>query len=468
MSRRFAWFLVLAATSCVRAPAADTASGTPAPAEPPGPIRHVIVVTVDGLVPDAYLRPDAHGLRVPTLRYLFENGAFSAGARSVFPSVTYPSHTSMATGVHPGRHGVVTNVAFDPFETNQGGWRWYTEDLKAVPIWDLARRAGYTTALVSWPATVGAKASYVFPEYWRARSDDDLKLVRVLTTPRLLDEVSRSHPDLWARLLPKGKDGVVSEPDDEAICDIALHLISRERPHLTMLHLVKVDEAQHAHGLWSAEATYAIENADRQLGRLLSAVHDNGTWSNAAIIVASDHGFAGVTRRVRPGVVLREAGLVHLDQDKHPIDWKAAFLPSSGSAYVYLRSPEDAATAAEVSRVLSELQKRPDAGIARTYDRDQIRAMGGDPNAFLALEAADGVYFGGGYADEYEMPAKLVATHGYDPERADMRASLLLLGPGIRRGPLADARLVDIAPTAASWLGLRMPDVDGRVLVTPK
>jgi predicted AlkP superfamily pyrophosphatase or phosphodiesterase len=193
MLRRLSIVLALSASACVRAPASEGAPGAPPLSEPPGPIRHVILVTVDGLLPDAYLHPDAHGLRVPALRYLMANGAFSRGARSVFPSVTYPSHTSMATGVQPGRHGVVTNVAFDPLETNQGGWRWYAEDLKSAPIWDVARRAGYTTALVSWPATVGASATWLFPEYWRARSDDDLKLVRALSTPRLLDDVARAR-----------------------------------------------------------------------------------------------------------------------------------------------------------------------------------------------------------------------------------------------------------------------------------
>jgi predicted AlkP superfamily pyrophosphatase or phosphodiesterase len=467
MLRRFAGVVLLFAGACARSPAADTALDAPAAAEPPGPLRHVILVTVDGLVPEAYLHPDAHGLRVPALRYLVANGAVSPGARSVFPSVTYPSHTSMATGVNPGRHGIVSNGAFDPLEKNLGGWRWYAEDLQAVPIWELARRAGYKTALVSWPVTVGAKATWLFPEYWRARTEDDAKLLRALTTPRLLDDVGRSHADLARRLFPEAKKDESPEPQDEAVCDIASDVIARDHPHLTMVHLVEVDQAQHAHGLWSPEATHAIENADRQLGRLLSTVYGAGSWPRSAMIVASDHGFAAVTRRVRPGVLLREAGLVHLDDKDHPVDWKAAVLASSGTAYIYLRSPADAVTAAEVRRILSERQRSEGGGIARIYDRDQIRAAGGDANAFLALEAAQGVYFGSGYAGVYESPAAIAATHGYDPERPEMLASLLLLGPGIRQGPIANACLVDIAPTIASWLGLAMPDVDGRVLVTP-
>ena len=134
-------FAVAAGVAC----AAFVACGSPPPAvapatttnaaaperEPPGPVKHVVVVTIDGLVPDSYLNPAAHGLSVPTLRSLVERGASSDGALSVFPSVTYPSHTTIASGVVPARHGVFTNASFDPLDKNQDAWRWYAEDVTA-------------------------------------------------------------------------------------------------------------------------------------------------------------------------------------------------------------------------------------------------------------------------------------------------------------------------------------------------
>src|SRR6187402_862784 len=135
---------------CARAPS-SAAAPVPAAATPPGPIRHVIVVTIDGLKPESYLAPDAHGLRVPNLRRLVLDGASSDGAGTVFPSVTYPAHTSIATGVSPGQHGIVANRAFDPLEKNQEGWRWYAEDVKVPRVWDLASDAGYSSAVINWP-----------------------------------------------------------------------------------------------------------------------------------------------------------------------------------------------------------------------------------------------------------------------------------------------------------------------------
>src|SRR5688572_3432184 len=78
------------------------------------PARIAILVTVDGLMPEAYTAPDQRGLAVPTLRSLARNGAWASGARPVMPTVTYPAHTTLATGVEPGRHGIVSNRAFDP------------------------------------------------------------------------------------------------------------------------------------------------------------------------------------------------------------------------------------------------------------------------------------------------------------------------------------------------------------------
>jgi hypothetical protein len=151
-----------------------------------------------------------------------------------------------------------------------------------------------------------------------------------------------------------------------------------------------------------------------------------------------------------------------VNEKNEPVDWKAAVLPSAAQAYVYLRAKDDVATSDAVRRIFSERLAKGE--LARIYDRDAIRAVGGDPNAFLALEAAEGAYFGAGYGGDYDTPAAIAATHGYDPARPAMQASLLLLGPGVARGPLAGARLVDIAPTMARWLGLDMPDVDGRSL----
>jgi predicted AlkP superfamily pyrophosphatase or phosphodiesterase len=417
-----------------------------------------VLVTIDGLMPDAYLHPDAHGLQVPTLRRIALQGAASDGARSAFPSVTYPSHTSMVTGVWPARHGIFTNRAYDPTESNQDGWRWYAEDVRATPVWRLSQQAGYRTAIIHWPVTVGARVTYLVPEFWRAKNDEDRKLLRALATPGLLEAVGSRHPRFWSQFTP-------GELKDEPLADVACDLLGGPAPpHLLLLHLSEVDGAQHRHGLWSRPAHAAIENADAQLARIVQAIAAAGIAADTALVVASDHGFADVAHLIRPGVLLRENGLVNLDVQGHVANWRVAINTSGGSAYFYLRDAQDVAAAETTRRLFRERAARPEGGIARVLDADQIRALGGDPSAFLALEAQVGWSLGGGYAGDLEGPPPYAATHGYDPGLPEMRASLLVQAPGVAPGPIRDAQLVDIAPTIAAWLGLSLGAVDGHAL----
>jgi predicted AlkP superfamily pyrophosphatase or phosphodiesterase len=448
---------VLAFVACAPTEPRPVAAVPGAPHESAGPVQHVILVTLDGLLPDAYEHPDAHGLRIPTLRWLVAHGASSDGALSVFPSVTYPSHTSMTTGVFPGGHGINGNRTFDPLEDDLEGWRWYAEDIQRDPIWRIAERAGLHVGLVHWPVSVGARVTWLVPEYWRAKNDNDRKLLRALSTPGLLESVAAEHAGFWSRYAP---------PDvkDEALTDIATHILATGKPNLLQLHLVEVDGAQHHYGLWSAEAIAAIENDDRQLARIFQSLDAIGLSKDTNVIVASDHGFMNVTTTVRPGVLLREAGLVTVNAKGHVADWKATLVVNSGQAYVYVRDPADAATREALRKIFAAQAATPVSGIGRMYEAEEIRAIGGDPAAFLALEATPGYQMGPGYSDAYVEPSTYRATHGYDPRRPEMHASLLLYGSNIGHGTISGARLVDIAPTIAEWLGLPMPNVDGKSL----
>src|SRR5687768_6858800 len=84
--------------------------------------RHVVMVSVDGLMADYYVQADALGLKVPTLRRLMQEGAWARGVTGVLPTVTYPSHTTLITGVPPRVHGIFFNTIFDPEERSSGAW----------------------------------------------------------------------------------------------------------------------------------------------------------------------------------------------------------------------------------------------------------------------------------------------------------------------------------------------------------
>jgi hypothetical protein len=414
------------------------------------------------MMPETYLRPDAHGLKVPTLREIVRQGSYSEGALSVFPTMTYPAHTTIVTGTNPGTHGIVANGPWDPFDRLRGAVRWYAEDIRVPTLWDAARAKGLTTAIIFWPVTVGAKATAVVPEFWRqkAGTPEDAKLNFALSTPGLLDAVAKHFPDFRAKFVPP-------RAQDESLTDVAVQVMETLRPNLLLLHIFDVDHWAHEDGPFAGRELQALESADQQIARMIAAAKKAGIWSQTALVVVSDHGFLRTTRRVRPGVWLREKGLVTVDEHDQVLSWKAYCLASAGSAYLYVKDKEDQETRKTLLEMFQQAAAKPGTGIGRVLTHEQVVALGGDPEAFLALEAAEGWVIGGGVQGDVISAEVLAADHGYLPERPEMRPSLLVYGPAIGHSKIAGARLIDVAPTIARWLGLKLEKAEGTPLKIP-
>src|SRR5258706_15056490 len=158
----------------------------------------LVMISVDGMRPDYVTSADAHGAKIPQLRRFMKEGSYADGVVGVVPTVTYPSHTTLVTGVWPAKHGILGNTTFDPLQKNSQGWYWYTEDIRVPTLWDAAAGAGRTTGSVQWPVTVGAHITWNIPEFWRANTKDDAKLLRAVSTAGLLvdaDKVIRSYAE---------------------------------------------------------------------------------------------------------------------------------------------------------------------------------------------------------------------------------------------------------------------------------
>jgi predicted AlkP superfamily pyrophosphatase or phosphodiesterase len=445
------WVGSVACAGGSRAPAPVAA--VPAVAAAPAPVRatlgfeRVVIVSVDGLRPDDCAR-------LPVMGELAREGAFAAppeGALSVMPTVTYPAHTSMVTGVVPRRHGITTNSGPDPSADgkNVSGWRWFRSDVRVPTLYDAAFDAGLRTALLQWPVTVGARATALVPEFWIKGVEDDLKVVRLLSTPGLFDRLEQRYPGFSQRYVP-------NKVVDDAVIDAALAIIDPLWPQLMLVHIIEVDGASHQFGPDSTEADAARHSADSQLARLLAALRASPAWPNTVLVVVSDHGFLPVTKQVAPRVQLAARGL----QDRV---WMNS---SGGSAYFYLQAPEDAEAAALTRSMFEELAADAANGIGTVLDRAAIADAGGDADAFLAIEALPGFIVSRDHSGPAVAAASAHArgTHGYLPLRPEMRATMLFYGPKIAPAVLHGARLIDLAPTVAGWLGLHLGETDGRPL----
>jgi predicted AlkP superfamily pyrophosphatase or phosphodiesterase len=138
--------LILAAIASLLAPALPAQQKTPL----------LLVISVDGLRPDYVTSADAHGSSIPNLRRFLTEGSYAEGVQGVVPTATYPSHTTLVTGVWPAKHGIFAKTTFDPLQKDHQGWYWYAEDIRVPTLWDAAKEAGRTTASIQWPVTAGA------------------------------------------------------------------------------------------------------------------------------------------------------------------------------------------------------------------------------------------------------------------------------------------------------------------------
>src|SRR6202035_788380 len=191
----------------------------------------LLMISIDGLRPDYVTGAEAHGAKVPNLRRFLTEGTFADGVQGVIPTVTYPSHTTLVTGVWPAKHGILANTVFDPLQKNREGWYWYAEAIRVPTLWDAAVQAGLTTASVQWPVTVGAHITWNIPEFWRAGTEEDAKLLRAVSTPGLLAEGKAAVGEY--------RGGIDATPEsDEVRGKYAVWILEKKRPGLLTLHLL--------------------------------------------------------------------------------------------------------------------------------------------------------------------------------------------------------------------------------------
>ena len=204
--------------------------------------QHVLLVSIDGLRPDAIAE-----YRAPTLSRLVKEGSYTLAATTILPSKTLPSHTSMLTGEPPDRHGVLWNTAFEDAPGT----------LKIPTVFGQARDHGYRTAAFF------SKAKFSH-----------------LQVPGTLDYSQA----------PGGWFGRWSAA--ETITAVEKHLATA-RPNLLFVHMPDPDNAGHAHGWMSAEYGRGVLAADKAVERLLKAADTAYGTGQYTIIVTADHGGHG-------------------------------------------------------------------------------------------------------------------------------------------------------------------------------
>jgi len=425
--------------------------------------RHVVLVSLDGLA--AYLVDDPK-VPLPTIRKLAKDGAIVDGGMTVSnPSVTWPNHTTLVTGVRPEKHGVLANGVLvrgaAGMPTSIDSNRDQSDLVRIATIVDAAHVAGLSTAEINWPCTRGSQSlDDSFPDVPQSVEHMTPRLRKELIELGLLDDETDAS---FRKISSVGRDHIWTEA--------ACHLIRARKPNLLLVHLLNVDGTHHKHGPQTAEGYTANAYADSCLSRIVSAIDDAGIRDKTTLIVVSDHGFARTPKAIRPNVLLRQAGLLKVDAGKLSTA-DVHVVPEGGIGLVYCTQPGEAAhAAAEFKEMFVGKEGVADVLLPNQYadvGLQHPREYNQSPDAVLV--AKDGYAVSASVDGDTLVASNTeaktsIGSHGFISSQENMKALCVLSGANIRPGShLAPIENIDIAPTIAKLLGVEYPHVDGKPL----
>jgi predicted AlkP superfamily pyrophosphatase or phosphodiesterase len=353
---------------------------------------YVILVSLDGFRYDYAKRYHAEHL----LALAAQGASAPDGMIPAYPSITFPNHYTIVTGLYPEHHGIIANSFYDPARKatynygRDGDGTWYG----GTPIWVLAEQQGMRSASFFW---VG--------------SDSDIQGVR----PTYYLKYDASFPNAkrgeqvltWLRLPPE------------------------QRPHFITLYYSVADQAGHRYGPDSLQVADAVHELDAEIGKLMDGIKDSKLAVD--LIVLADHGMVKV-----------EGPPIHLDQYGLSLSSFATIIEDK----LYPKSENDAQKAYEALRGKSDMFV--------VYRRAQVPAylhFDSNPREGDPVVVPTGPYLISATADTGAPPAGM---HGFDATRMpEMKAIFVAAGPDIRpETTLEPFENVNVYPLIARILGL--------------
>jgi alkaline phosphatase D len=367
--------------------------------------HYVVLVSLDGFRWD-YARRDG----AKYLLALGKQGVWAPeGMLPSYPSLTFPNHYTIVTGLYPEHHGLVANSFYDETKNARYGMSdpksvtdgsWYS----GVPLWSLAESQGMRSACLFWPGSEARIAGYrpTYYLHFDDTLDDNARVEQVLA---------------WLRL-------------PEA-----------DRPHFITLYYAEPDHEGHRFGPDATETRVAVLKVDALMGKLMAGL--DATRLPIDLVVVSDHGMAKT-----------EGGWVTLDQFADLTGFQAV------GSLLYATKEEDRV------RVYNQLKKASEKFVA--YRRKNVPAdlnLNQNPRAGDPVVVATGPYAiraHGPPAGQEDRPPT-VGMHGFDPRKLpEMKPSFFAAGPDILPGKtVAPFENVNLYPWLAHMLGLQAPKSDG-------
>lgn len=352
---------------------------------------YVILVSMDGFRYDY-----AERFQTKNILAMRDQGAAAESIIPSFPSLTFPNHLAIVTGLYPEHHGIVSNIFYDPSRgseyslraaSTEGSWM----GARATPLWMLAEQQHVIAASMFWPMS-DAEIRGARPTYWKLFDDSFPNEKRV---DQVLD---------WLKL-----------PADK-------------RPHFITLYYSDTDHAGHTFGPESQQTAEAAQRVDAMIGKLrqgLDALH-----LPVNLILVSDHGMQDVSEEVALGVDPSEARVI--------VDGPLAL--------IYGRDPES------IQRMYEQLKKNPKLEVHRRGETPAAWHYSENPRSGDLIAVAKGKAIFATIEPRRGTPPK--GMHGYDPRLKSMEGIFYAIGPNVRPMKIGSFENVNVYPFIAKILGL--------------
>lgn len=362
----------------------------------------LILVSIDGFRWDYPTR-----YRMPALERIISEGVKADALIPVFPTLTFPNHYSIATGLYPSRHGLVGNR----FPSVDRQRLYSLSDRKAVedgswyagePIWVAAERAGMVSAAFFFVGTEAA-VDGIRPSHWRSFDASIAGEQRV----------------------------------DQALAWLAMP--AARRPHLITLYFEDVDAASHEHGVDSEQNREAVARIDNYLQRLLDGIGDSPIAAEVTLVIVSDHGQRAYNDDAEPFVIDDVVDLTGVQSVDHgPV------------SFLYFDKP-DIVRAEEMASRINDRWGQGQA-IVRQHAPPRWQLNNSERVADVIAQADPGAAVA---ASRDYLPSLSAGDHGWAPEEKDMHGIFIASGPRLPRGKNINAlSAVDVYPLLLKILDL--------------
>lgn len=418
--------------------------------------KYVVVISFDAVSSE-----DIEILKqMKNFKNLIENGALIKNVESVYPSLTYPAHTTIVTGKYPNQHGVIDNTFLD-INSNKPDWYLYRKYIKCETLYDLAIEKGLTVSAILWPVTGRSKITYNMPEIHCNKFYDNQILKSLFAgSPIYQYQMNKKFGHI--------RNGIKQPMLDDFSLEVAKETIKTKKPNLLLLHLIDVDYQKHSYGVDSDEVKSALRRHDMRLGEIIKSLKEVGIYEETTIIALGDHSQIDVNKVIRLNSLFKDENLIRIYGNKI-FNYSAISKSCDGCSYIYCK---DEFSKDIVYKLLKKLQDEVNSPIKCIFKKDEISKLGADLNSDFIVEAKQGYYFEDDFTGEIVQEisqlerdeSTLKACHGYLPNTKGYKTFFLACGKGIKNDVIIEqGSLINHAPTIAKLLGIEFNDIEGKV-----